>query len=171
MNNVVKNIKEQLSLHNLQFSKTPLVIGGMAMEYYDIRKAGNDIDLIIHDNDYQRLAKNFPAQRKDIWGDLGIVIEPFEVWRSIMLFDYEFFSQGAISHDGLLIMSLEKLLFSRVCASGIKNEQTKSKYIVDLELIEKHYYKKYRNQEFTSNAEPNFAIYKENSGVVYGGNY
>jgi len=171
MYDVVKVINEKLLRHDMRFSKAPIVIGGMAMEYYGIRKAGADIDLIIHDSDYQLLAEKFPGKRKDIWGDLGIVIDPFEIWRSIMLFDYDFFSQGAISHDGILVMSLEKLLFSRVCASGIKSEQTKSKYEVDLELIEKHYYEIYRNKEFTTNAETNFAAYNENGGVIYGGNY
>jgi len=171
MNDVVKIINEKLLLHDLKFSKTPLVIGGMAMEYYGIRSAGADIDLIIHDSDYQLLADKFPAKRKDIWGDLGIVIDPFEIWRSIMLFDYDFFSQDAISHDGILIMSLEKLLFSRACATGIKTEQTKHKYKIDLELIEKHYYEKYTNKEFTVSAELNFAAYNENGGIIYGGNY
>ena len=172
MNNVIERIKRELNLHDLQFTKAPIVIGGMAMEYYGIRKAGSDIDLIICDTDYQNLAHSNPDKRKDIWGDLGIVLDPFEIWRSIMLFDYDFFAQGAIAHSQLFVVSLDRLLFTRVCAKGIKNENARSKYEVDLELIENYYYENLRNQAFMMDAKPHYSVYEKNSnGIVWGGNY
>ncbi|MHA1973823.1 MAG: hypothetical protein ACTSW1_12575 [Candidatus Hodarchaeales archaeon] len=48
------------------------------MEYYDLRKAGEDIDLIVTKVDYERLIQKYPANQKDIWGDLGVCIYGFE---------------------------------------------------------------------------------------------
>ena len=39
------------------FREKPLLIGGKAMEYYGLRKAGDDIDLVISVADHTRLAK------------------------------------------------------------------------------------------------------------------
>ena len=38
------------------FREKPLLIGGKAMEYYGLRKAGADIDLVISVADHTRLA-------------------------------------------------------------------------------------------------------------------
>ena len=96
MNEVIAKIDEQLLQINFAFSQKPIVIGGMAMEYYDMRKSGADIDLIICDYDYQKLSQLYPEKRKDIYGDLGIVIELFEIWRSIALLDYDFYKSEAV---------------------------------------------------------------------------
>ncbi|MDR0929855.1 MAG: hypothetical protein LBM74_09140 [Oscillospiraceae bacterium] len=106
----IEKINSELNKQNLTFTKSPLVIGGMAMQYYGLRKSGADIDLIICDDDYQTLAAKFPDKRKDIYGDLGVVIEPFEIWRCIALLDYDHFRnpqylREAESH----ISSYEKL--------------------------------------------------------------
>lgn len=49
MKNVVDYVTEMLISSNLSFVEKPILIGGMAMEYYEMRKAGADIDLIISD--------------------------------------------------------------------------------------------------------------------------
>ena len=84
MNEVIDRLKKQLEDNNLVFTKKPILIGGMAKEYYGIRKSGPDIDLVICDEDYQALAGKYPDNRKDIWGDLGVVLGQFEIWRCIM---------------------------------------------------------------------------------------
>ncbi len=66
---------------------------------------------------------------KDIFGDLGVVKGGFEVWRTIMQFDYDFLSQGAVYIGGYLAISLEKPLFLK--ALGIKEP----KYERDHRLI------------------------------------
>ncbi len=83
---------ESIDLRKLdfQFSSKPLVIGGKAMEYYGLRPAGNDIHLIVTQRDYQRLAAKYPQSMREIWGDLGVCRDEFEIWRSICLFDYDF---------------------------------------------------------------------------------
>ena len=53
-------MKIDFSLLNYNFMKKPLLVGGMAMEYYGLRKAGRDIDLIVAQEDHSALKKLFP---------------------------------------------------------------------------------------------------------------
>ena len=118
-----------LSKLKYTFLSKPLLIGGKAMEYYDLRQAGADIDFVITAGDYERLSQQYPDHLKDLWGDLGICVYEFEVWKSICLFDYAYLSTGAIDMGAYLIISLEKLLFLKALA--MKEE----KYRKDLEMI------------------------------------
>lgn len=112
-----------------EFTSKPLLIGGKAMEYYGLRKAGADIDFVITAGDYERLAQMYQDNLREIGGDLGVCVFEFEIWKSICLFGYQFLSVGAIERDAYLIISLDRLLFLK--ALGM-NE---SKYHRDLELI------------------------------------
>jgi hypothetical protein len=149
MDDVIRGINEQLSVVDFVFSQKPIVIGGTAMEYYGMRKAGADIDLIICDYDYQKLAQMYPEKRKDIYGDLGVVIEPFEIWRSIALLDYDFYGSEAIDYEKVKMVSLDRLLVMRVCAMEVK------KYMDDLKLMKKYYCEKFGNRSYLSEAEHN----------------
>lgn len=71
MKDIVNRVTEMLTASKLSFKNKPILIGGMAMEYYEMRKAGDDIDFIITNDDYQALAEKYPDQRKDLYGDLG----------------------------------------------------------------------------------------------------
>ena len=116
---------------NFTFSSPPLLIGGMAMQYYNLRPSGADIDFVITRADYARLAQQYPDNLKDLWGDLGVCVFEFEIWQSICLFDYDHLSYGALDHEGYRVISLEKLLFLKALAMRI------DKYHADLELIVK----------------------------------
>ncbi|MBD3191647.1 MAG: hypothetical protein GF308_13450 [Candidatus Heimdallarchaeota archaeon] len=118
-----------LSQLDFQFTSKPLLVGGKALEYYDIRKAGSDTDFIITKEDYLRLAEKFPDNTKDIKGDLGVCIFEFEIWYTIRWHSYEDLSFGAIEKEEYLIISLEKLLLMKALAMEIP------KYHNDLELI------------------------------------
>jgi len=122
---------------NYTFLRKPLLIGGKAMEYYELRKAGKDIDFVISTEDYEELKEKYPDPEchRDLFGDLGTMVEEFEIWKCICLFDYEFLSENAIEKEGYLIISLEKLLFLKALA--MKEE----KYHKDLELIVKKIFK------------------------------
>jgi hypothetical protein len=114
---------------DFEFSSRPLLIGGKAMEYYGLRKAGADIDFVITVEDYERLVLKYPDHLREIGGDLGVCVFEFEIWKSICLFDYQFLSVGAVEQDAYLIISLDRLLFLK--ALGMKEQ----KYHKDLELI------------------------------------
>lgn len=121
----------ELNLEKLKFDFTtpPLLIGGKAMEFYGLRPAGADIDLVVTQADYLRLRAQYPDRLKELWGDLAVCPFEYEIWRSICLFDYDSLAQGALDQDAYRVVSLEKLLFLK--ALGYKVE----KYRKDLELI------------------------------------
>ena len=165
MNEIIVKINEQFPQIGFTFSQKPIVIGGMAMEYYGMRKSGADIDFVIDDYDYQKLSQLYPDKRKDIYGDLGVVIEPFEIWRSIVLLDYDFYKSEAIEYEKVKMVSLDRLMFMRVCAMEVK------KYMNDLNLMKEHYYENFRNRNFLSEAQRHIPSYNKFNGTVYGGKY
>jgi len=113
------------------FLHKPLVIGGKAMEYYGLRKAGLDIDLVIHNEDHKILKDKYPNNIKDLYGDIGICEYGFEIWNQICTFDYEYLKLNAIEEEKYKIISLEKLLFLKALAMEIP------KYHKDLEMVVK----------------------------------
>jgi hypothetical protein len=130
----------ELSKLSFSFSTKPLLIGGMAMQYYGLRQSGADIDFVITRQDYERLAAQYPDHLRDLWGDLGVCVFEFEIWKSICLFDYDFLSQGAVEQEHWRVISLEKLLFLKAMAMKVE------KYHRDLELIvEKFLHDQYIN--------------------------
>lgn len=120
-----------LSKLKYSFQTKPLLVGGLAMEYYGLRKSGADIDFIITAEDYEALAALYPENKKDLFGDLGVAVHEFELWKCILLFEYDFLSQGAIEEDEIKIISLEKLLFMKALAIS------EAKYEQDVRLIVK----------------------------------
>lgn len=142
MNDIVWKVKEAILKSNLQFSSKPILIGGQAMEYYEIRKSGKDIDFVITDKDYQSLAKKYPEKRKDLYGDLGVAVDKFEIWRSIAHLDYDFFRKEAVDEGDIFVISIDRLLWTRVCAMDVE------KYLNDLKLMKEYYYKKYTNRQY-----------------------
>ncbi|MBE5988224.1 MAG: hypothetical protein E7250_10885 [Paenibacillaceae bacterium] len=140
MNQVIIDVNKSLNEIPLSFIKKPIIIGGMAMEYYGMRKAGRDMDLIISQEDYHVLSEKYPDNKKDLYGDLGLIINKFEIWRSIALIDYDFFLKDAIDQGTVLIVSIDRLLWMRVCAMEVE------KYKKDLGLMKEYYYGHFRNQ-------------------------
>jgi hypothetical protein len=112
-----------------QFLDKPLLIGGMAMEYYGLRKAGADIDLVISLRDHDALKRQYPDQIKDLYGDIGICEFDFEIWNQICRFGYDELKVGAIEEPDMLVISLDRLLFLKTLA--IKKE----KYYKDVLLL------------------------------------
>lgn len=143
------NVLLKINLKELGFSfyDKPLVVGGMAMEYYKLRKSGEDIDLIVSKRDFVRLLKKFGKGKKwmkenkgekfkkepvlvNLFGDRGILVKKFEVWEKIG-YDYKTLKKGAIKEKDLLIISLKNLLIMKALAIG------KKKYLKDTHLISK----------------------------------
>jgi hypothetical protein len=112
-----------------QFQDKPLLIGGKAMEYYGLRKAGADIDLVISLHDHANLKHQYPHHVKDLYGDIGVCEFEFEIWNQICRYGYEDLKVGATEEGAMLIISLERLLFLKTLA--IKEE----KYFQDVLLL------------------------------------
>lgn len=111
------------------FKKKPLLIGGRAMEFYNLRKSGPDIDLVADKVDIENLIKLYPNKLKNLWGDLGVCPEEFEIWKTVNFFDYDFLKGGSSELENILVISEEKLLFMKTLVIG------KEKYFKDVKLI------------------------------------
>jgi hypothetical protein len=134
-----------LSKLDFHFSSKPLLIGGKAMEYYGLRQAGKDIDMIVTQQDYERLAAKYPESMREIWGDLGVCRDQFEIWRSICLFDYEFYLAGALTNGDSLVVSLEKLVFMK--ALDWKNSKAQHDITLIVKKILDDQYKNFSSRE------------------------
>lgn len=71
-------IEIDFSAFGYEFKQKPLIVGGKAKEYYGVRQAGKDIDLIVMPEDYEGLAKLYPDFLKDLYGDLGVCTKGFD---------------------------------------------------------------------------------------------
>ena len=165
MSDIDQRVRQAMEKEGLTFAVKPILIGGLAMEYYGMRPAGADIDLVIGEADYQRLASQYPDKRKDLYGDLGLVIGPFEIWRSIALLDDGFFGKDAIEEEAVRVISIDRLLWTRVCAMEVE------KYRRDLELMKEYYYHQYTNANYQQEAKTHERSYEKNHGAVFGGRY
>jgi hypothetical protein len=114
------------------FDEKPVVVGGKAMEYYGLRKSGDDIDLVASQGDIANLIKLYPSRLKDLSGDLGVCPFEFEIWRTINYFDYSHYRENSVEQDQYRIVSLEKLLVMKAMAIE------KEKYFRDIKLITTH---------------------------------
>lgn len=160
------DIMRNMQGKGIWFRNKPIIIGGLAMEYYGLRKCGEDFDFIITEDDYLTLFSEFYTEQKDVWGDLGFRIGDYEIYRSISLFDYDFYLHDAIELDEFYVLSIDKLLFTRVL--GMKNE----KYLEDLKLIRMYYYENLRNRDYYENAIRNYDLYcSVPKGIIMGGKY
>lgn len=119
----------RLDLLQYEFLHKPLLIGGKAMEYYGLRQAGADTDLVIHPEDHRALLSKYPNHVKDLYGDIGICEFGFEIWNQICMFDYDYLSSGAMEEPDFLVVSLERLLFLKALAMQIP------KYHDDLVMV------------------------------------
>jgi hypothetical protein len=151
-----------IDLNKLQYSfkKKPLLVGGMAMEYYGLRKSGKDIDLIATQEDVVELIKLYPHRLKNLWGDLGVCPYDFEIWRTINLFDYDYYTEKASEQDNILIISVEKLLVMKALA------MKKEKYLEDTKLIVDHILS-IQGQKYEEQKRINARILKDSKNIIY----
>ncbi|MEO1771967.1 hypothetical protein [Candidatus Enterococcus ferrettii] len=160
-------IKEiDLSIAGITFREKPLLIGGLSMEYYGIRKHGNDIDFIVAEEDYQALAAKYPKNQQDKWGDRFLSVASYEFLRSIFRFDYAFLATGAIEYEHCKVISLEKLFFMKVLA--FDNQPEVEKHTKDYQLILAYFLERFQNKEFAATAEQFIPQYLASpDGIIY----
>lgn len=154
----------------ITFAQKPLIIGGLAMEYYGMRKAGDDVDFIVANEDYLALADKYPDNRKDKWGDLGVAVNNLELLRSIFRLDYDFYSEGATEYEKYKVISFEKLLFMKVLA--FDNQPEIERHTNDYKLIMQCCLESFQNKDYAQNAEKYLNLYLSSpDGTVYRGEY
>ena len=138
----LNKVKIKLDELDYNFIHKPILIGGVALEYFGIRKSVHDIDFIISQDD------------KKILIDLGYELNLFggkteydvdatftniknldiDLAVSMNQYKYDFFIRNAKQKDNenILICSLEDLLLLKVLASEYSHE---IKHQVDVTLI------------------------------------
>ncbi|MGH4122480.1 MAG: hypothetical protein ACREV6_06080 [Clostridium sp.] len=72
---------------------------------------------------------------------------------------FYFYKADAIAYDLISVVSIDRLLFMRVCAMDVQ------KYKDDLMLIKEYYYSHFTNKEFHSEAEIHAPSYEKNNGM------
>jgi hypothetical protein len=146
-----------------EFLDRPVLVGGLAMEYYGLRKHGDDIDFIVSERDYQRLKVKFPENRKDVWGDFGILVHGFELFRSIYKFDHAYYSQGAIELTNYRVVHIDMLFRMKVFAIGVAE-----KHDCDIRLL-KEYYQRFQNPDYRSYLDRHLDRYTSSETGIYTG--
>jgi len=139
----------------------PIVIGDNAMCWHGIKREKGTTELIINNEDFEMIREK-QYTIKDVWGDLGVKIGKMDIWRSYSLFDYDFYSKGAIELESFLIISFEQLIFTKILKMDNKKD------LDDLEIIKDYYFRTFRNNEYVLNALSSYGKYKESpNGIVY----
>jgi hypothetical protein len=151
---------------DITFNDKPIIVGGMAMEYYGIRKHGDDIDFIVSNCDYKNLETRYRDCRKDMWGDFGVKVNEYELFRSMWKFDYQYFNNGAIEFDQYKIISIDMLFRMKVFAMDAEEKHKK-----DVDLL-KEYFMQYQVKEYVDFMEKNIERYlKADKGLIINGDY
>jgi hypothetical protein len=133
-----------LSALGLTFRDKPLIVGGLAMEYYGLRPHGDDIDFIVSDRDYRTARAQYPEYRKDIWADFGISVKGFELFRSIYRLDYGHYCRGSVEFARLRMVPVDTLFRMKVFALDAGE-----KHRADVELLKK-YYQRFENPAYAA---------------------
>lgn len=148
------NIPNLEAEFEIKFIHKPLLIGGLAMEYYHLREAGRDADFVLAIPDHKQLEdklckegmiylsgrhtpefKHIP-EFVDLYGDKGILYRELEIWTCILKFDYDYLSRGSVEKEHCKVISLEMLLFMKALCVD------QPKYLNDVELIRKEIIRK-----------------------------
>ena len=103
------------------FQQKPLIIGGHAMEYYGLRDAGNDIDLLVAEEDFQRLTSLYPAIASPM-GDEGVRVETVELWKTSWRYSYEQLLGGAEEEARYFVIAREALFFLKALSAFLHSD-------------------------------------------------
>jgi len=148
------------------FNDKPIIVGGLAMEYYGLRKHGSDVDFIVSNIDYLKLEKKYRDCRKDMWGDWGIQTFGYEMFRSIYRFDYDYYGSGAKEFENYKVISIDMLFRMKVYAlsAGDKHKN-------DVELLKDHFNKQ-QNIDYKKYLDENVDRYiNAKEGTILNGSY
>ncbi len=135
MSEAHKKILKGLKLVNYKFKKPPLVLGGLALEYYGIRKTKHDYDYMVSPTDWKILKKKHPdylnlfggKDEKEVDATLtNINNKHVDLISTLFQYNYNFLSKNAIKENGYIVISLDKLLFTKTLGA-VFNNHTKSK--------------------------------------------
>jgi len=140
MKSIIKKVLNLLKKFNYKFLKPPILTGGGAMEYYDLRKIGHDYDIIISKKDKSNLLKlgydlNLFGGKteKDVDSTFNIKKLKLDLIVTLYQYDYKFFKKESVKLGKINVISLEKLLFTKILAvrTGEKKHERDVKKIIN----------------------------------------
>ena len=113
------------------------------------------------DRDYQNLKRKYPKNRKDVWGDFGLAIQDFELFRSMYKFDYSYYTQGSIALGGFLIVGIDMLFRMKIYAmyAGEKHRE-------DVDRL-RGFFDKNQNQKYASYMERHITRYTTSDTGIF----
>jgi hypothetical protein len=108
----------------------------------------------------------FPNNRKDVWGDFGILVNGFELFRSIYKFDHAHYSLGAIELANYKVVNIDMLFRMKVFALGVA-----PKHDWDVQLL-KEYYRRFQNRDYQDYLDRHVGRYTSSeNGIFFGISY
>lgn len=139
-------------LEHYQFIEPPILLGGIAMKYYDLRDCGHDLDMMISNTDKNNLLKlGYPLNlfggqtERDVDSTFSNIMNlDLDLVITLNQYDYDFFrlrAQNFPNNKDLLIISLEDLLLTKIFAQTYSDLEKHSQDVkLIIEGIEKRNY-------------------------------
>ena len=144
-------IMKGINLSNYKFKEKPLVLGGLALQFYGIRDSGHDFDYVVSSEDWNILKTLYPDNinlfggktEKDVDATINLenMNEHIDLISTLYQFNHDYLQQSSIEYNDFRIISLPMLLMVKTLAA-INNNDEKSKrdqqLIVDF-IVSKQY--------------------------------
>ena len=129
-----------------KFIHPPILIGGKALEHYKLRKAGDDIDYVIHKQDYANILKIYKQNHNMPDQTPAITLQPrtqgnpsTDLFLSLYGYEYDHLAVGAVRKGKILVASKEVLVLLKSLTGFDKkhkiNRCTRDKSLRDLSLL------------------------------------
>tara|TARA_A100001015_G_scaffold282666_1_gene347199 strand:+ start:1256 stop:1699 length:444 start_codon:yes stop_codon:yes gene_type:complete len=144
-----KKILKGIELTNYKFINKPLVVGGLALEYYNIRETTHDYDYMVSPSDWLELKKIHPDKinlfggkhEKDVDATINLTENPIDLISTLFQFNYNSLVKNSIDFPEYKIISITNLLLTKTLGA-VYNKDPKSindqKLIVD-KIVELQY--------------------------------
>ena len=132
MNTLYNNINKEMTKLKYTFKKPPILIGGGAMEFYNMRDTGHDYDFMISMEDFIALkcmGKKLNSFGGKIFDDDGLSIDMDNTFSEIdgleidlavtmFQFKYDFFDHNTEKFGKYKVVSRENLLLMKALAAS-----------------------------------------------------
>lgn len=135
---------------NYAFIKPPLIVGGHAMSYYNIRKPGHDLDIVVSLEDWKCLKNKYPDKinlfggmtEDDVDATLNLDMFDIDIIKTLWLHNYDELCSDSVNGEGVKFISIPKLLYIKSFPSFRHSDEKSTK---DIELIIEHIIKQKNN--------------------------
>ena len=151
----IKNINNYLKKVKYKFKHPPLVVGGYALQYYGIRKAGHDLDVMVSSTDWKELKKIYPKNinlfggktEKDVDATINLKEINVDLIKTLVMNNYKDMSKNSIKLENFKIISLKNLIYLKSFPIVLIDNNSKNRHAKDIEriikfIIKKNYSKK-----------------------------